>query len=471
MKRNKIIELMKSKKAAVVVGIFLLTMFVLTVISRVVDSFMTPQVIISPMEEKRLEYQVEVEGAIIAEEMQAVYCEEGVRISQIEVEVNDVVEKDDLLFIIDLDNLDEKITDTKSQIKEAEAQIEVLKTQYNTEVAHKNKNVSRAREDYNDVANSTQNSVDTAYNNMMNAYNSMENHYNSSQGDTAEAVSEWETTKNEMEQNYEDLKQAYNEALNTRNESLKTAGRTMEDADEKITMDSSVTTLEASKGKLDEQLVRLENIKNANGKICSEYYGKVLELNIKTGGTATADAALILADYTKKLKFEGTVDEDARALLSEGLKCQIKMKYENNKQDNNNEQNEDLKISKIIEVENESETESGGYKVTVDLSTADVKSSGAAVLSYTKESETYPSCVPVSALYSDADGYYVLAVAESSTIMGIQSTAEKISVTILEQNSEYAAIEGNFNVDSSVITNASKTVNSGERVRVVEEYE
>ena len=88
------------KKQTNAIFLFFSVMAGLTILSRIADSFMIPQVAVSPSEEMELKYPVEIEGRVGTEGEQAVYCRENLRIGDVLVEKNDIVENGDFFPLI-----------------------------------------------------------------------------------------------------------------------------------------------------------------------------------------------------------------------------------------------------------------------------------------------------------------------------------------------------------------------------------
>ena len=89
-------------------------------------------------------------------------------------------------------------------------------------------------------------------------------------------------------------------------------------------------------------------------------------------------------------------------------------------------------------------------------------------LSFTKKSQVYPCCVPLSALRLDSRNQpYVLVVEEGKSVMGAELQARKVSVSVLEQNATMAAIEeGSLGQKDLVIVGSDREIDHGSRVRV-----
>ena len=112
--------------------------------------------------------------------------------------------------------------------------------------------------------------------------------------------------------------------------------------------------------------------------------------------------------------------------------------------------------------------EEGGYRITVQLPAGTLSLGAAAQLQFTRKSQPYACCVPVSALHLDGQNQpYVLAVREVNTVLGPQLQAQKVSVTVLDRNETMAAMEeGTVSPQEKIIVSSDRTIEPGSRVRV-----
>jgi len=79
---------------------------------------------------------------------------------------------------------------------------------------------------------------------------------------------------------------------------------------------------------------------------------------------------------------------------------------------------------------------------------------------------SYNVCVPLSALHSDNSGYFVYTVAEKSTVLGIENVVTRIPVNLTAEDDTNAAIDGPLDRNASVVTDSSKSIDDGSRVRI-----
>ena len=79
---------------------------------------------------------------------------------------------------------------------------------------------------------------------------------------------------------------------------------------------------------------------------------------------------------------------------------------------------------------------------------------------------TYGTCVPVSALHQDSEGYFVYVVRTEQTLMGIENQTVRVGVQVERLDGEYAAVYGGLEGADQVIRGSNKPLHNGDRVRV-----
>lgn len=461
MKReNLLIERKNQRKNGFV--LFLAAMAGMTVLSRFGDSLMVPQVEVGTFEEMALEEPVEIAGRVGTKEKQVLYCKENLRIGQVLVQKNDVVQKGEPLFTIDLQDLSVKMKETEKEIRKCELQIADLENAYREQVNQQKQSLNRAEEDYKAAADATDHQVNQAYAEMEKAraeleqYNSrkpgkdlekkgeeLEQKREEEQQHEEERKYEEEQKGEELAQRYEEKQKLYADAVTAREEALKLAARQVEDAGREIARDNSAALLQMEKENLEHILEGLRELQQKEGRVCAEFDGRILECAMSPGNLTTQEPVMILENFSQPLQFEGVTAENEKVSVEEGTICRLEM-------ENGDTILEEIKISKVTEEED------GSCRVTAELDSDLVSRTGNAVLSFTKESKRYQYCIPLSALYQEASGYYVIGVKESNTILGTQWTAQYVPVTLEESNEGYAAVSGNLSGYDKIVFHASK---------------
>ena len=250
---------------------------------------------------------------------------------------------------------------------------------------------------------------------------------------------------------------AYVDASIAANEAAVTSGRAVAAAGIPQASNSSDRVNEITYEQMELQLEKLETLLENQGKVCAPADGLVTGIYIQTGGMTAETTAVLLADLSKGYRFVGEITREQEKYIGAGDLVTLTA-------NTGRESFEELPVSAV----RADEEKEGVYTVTVQLPEDTLELGAAAALDFTKKSEVYPICVPLSALYLDEKNLpYVLVLDEIDTIMGTETRARKVSVTVLEQNESFAALaEGAVGSQEEVIVSSDKSVDDGSRVRL-----
>ena len=259
---------------------------------------------------------------------------------------------------------------------------------------------------------------------------------------------------------YDDYKakeEAYNEAVKQRQSTIQSANRTLEDAKAPENVDTA-TALTANDDLEEKQLAvdELQKVMDVNGKITAPSDGLITKVNVTTGETTTEDTAIRISDQSAVYKFTATLDKASAKYLSKDDKVTLDL--------GNGTTVEGLTVQSI----DVSAEDKNSYELTVSIPAKVKKLGSIATLKVEKASKKYDTCVPLGALHSDGDKYYVYVINEKDTILGTETAVDKVQVDILDKNNEQAAIEGSFSWGQQFVLTSSKTLRNGDRVRLVE---
>ena len=105
--------------------------------------------------------------------------------------------------------------------------------------------------------------------------------------------------------------------------------------------------------------------------------------------------------------------------------------------------------------------------LTFDLS-GDVTSGAEMTISVGQKSANYDLIVPNSAIKSDTNGKFVLAVTVKSSPLGNRYTAKRVSVEVLASDDNNSAVVADLSGGDYVITTSSAPVSSGDMVRMAD---
>ena len=299
----------------------------------------------------------------------------------------------------------------------------------------------------NDQINTAKDAL-TEAENALSAYNEQQNNSSSASYDE-----QLKTLYND----YKAKEEAYNEAVKQRQSTIQSANRTLEDAKAPENVDTA-TALTANDDLEEKQLAvdELQKVMDVNGKITAPSDGLITKVNVTTGETTTEDTAIRISDQSAGYKFTATLDKASAKYLSKDDKVTLDL--------GNGTTVEGLTVQSI----DVSAEDKNSYELTVSIPAKVKKLGSIATLKVEKASKKYDTCVPLGALHSDGDKYYVYVINEKDTILGTETAVDKVQVDILDKNNEQAAIEGSFSWGQQCVLTSSKTLRNGDRVRLVE---
>lgn len=354
--------------------------------------------------------------------------------------------------VANLDGVEKDIeADVQKEIKKDESGNPITLTQEDKQkireqVNARPENVSLLQ-NANDQINTAKDAL-TEAENALSAYNEQQNNSSSASYDE------------QLKTLYDDYKakeEAYNEAVKQRQSTIQSANRTLEDAKAPENVDTA-TALTANDDLEEKQLAvdELQKVMDVNGKITAPSDGLITKVNVTTGETTTEDTAIRISDQSAGYKFIATLDKASAKYLSKDDKVTLDL--------GNGTTVEGLMVQSI----DVSAEDKNSYELTVSIPAKVKKLGSIATLKVEKASKKYDTCVPLGALHSDGDKYYVYVINEKDTILGTETAVDKVQVDILDKNNEQAAIEGSFSWGQKFVLTSSKTLRNGDRVRLVE---
>ena len=510
---------------------FLILMFLLTILSRAADSLTIAKVTASAATGGVISHNIETDGNITANKDIAISTSADIKIASVEATEGKTVKKGDVLIQLDLDDLKTKLLKAQKDLAVAQATASDKKANKAIEADNKARSLERSYEDYNQTISDADDAVSKAKDNMSEAwkaYNDYKKNHNNNSDDTDTTVSdslqktveekqeaydkavdeldgvEKETEEdvqekikeaqdkvdkakdalseaenalsayNEQQNNnssasydeqlkalYDDYKskeEAYDEAIKQRKSTIQSADRSLEDANTPESVDTA-SALTENDDLQEKQLAvdKLQKVMDAGGKVTAPSDGLVTKVNATTGEATTEDTAIRISDQSAGYKFTATLDKSDAKFLAKDDKVTLDL--------GNGTSVEGLKIQSI----DVSQEDKNSYELTVSIPAKVKKIGTIATLKVEKASKKYDTCVPLTALHSDGDKYYVYVINEKDTILGTETAVDKVQVEILDKNNEQAAIDGTFSWDQKFVLTSSKTLRDGDRVRLLEE--
>ncbi|QBE98299.1 hypothetical protein PMF13cell1_03865 [Blautia producta] len=136
------------KKAGQALAVFLAVMAFLTILSRAAANIITPTVVCIVPQKAALEYEITASGIVKEKQQQAVNTVPGIRVKKVLVSEGDRVSEQDILFELDMEDLEEKNLLKNQEIEKLKLGLSDSREKSRLEQQNKSLEQSRADEDF-----------------------------------------------------------------------------------------------------------------------------------------------------------------------------------------------------------------------------------------------------------------------------------------------------------------------------------
>lgn len=428
----------RKKKIALGFFIFIMFMWLCTVLSKGIYASKLPIVAINRTEEKYIEHIVTVDGIIVAGNKNPITALSGLRVEKLMVQAGDIVEEGDVLFAVDMTDLEEIMGEKQSQISKLQLQIDTLK--YNEELAKERKALDeeRAREDYDTTARYQNTLVERMTDKVSRAEDELDN-----------AGGDDEALRDALQA----AAYAEADAKGQRDTLMKEAERKIEDILWPEGADSTLESYQLDLAALREDLLRYQEIKDVGGQITSTKSGLITDVYISVGGRVPDSAVMLLADDTVPYQFKASLNEEQKSYVELNDKVSLTI--------GGSRKGTDVSVDYLTENANMP----GNYEVYSNLPEGMGTPGLSGTMTRTEAGEKYPYCVSPLAIHTEGFRSYVYVVKERDGILGMEYYVEEVNVKVLDENEYWAAIEGAIDSDSQIVISSTKGVQNGDVVR------
>ena len=407
------------KKALKSLVAFLFVMIICTMLSRFADSLTIPVITTENPKTKTIVDEVKASGRIVKSREEKISIVEGLKIDYVNVSLGSTIKVGDTLVELNIDDLNNKISELRENVEKEE------------------KTIARAIEDYNKAIESKNQSVTTALNEL-NAAEKALNDYAALKDEEKDPM-----TQESLNADYENKKAMYNQVVSEANDTTD-LDRNLQDIKDSVDTEKYYKEIE-----------KLQPLIEAKGLVKSDREGIVTSVFAESGGV-TSDTIISIADKNSGYKFIAQIEKDKRSTVKQGQEVALTL--------NNSQTVDKLTIEAIA-----NSTENPGYldiTVILPVGIGEIDDMGELIISST--AKKYGTCVPLAALrQGENNNYYVLAFSEKETVLGTEKVAKKIEVRVEKKDGEFAAIsDGTIARNEQVIVGSNKTVEDGDRVRL-----
>lgn len=397
--------------------IFLAAMIALTLANNALNELAVAQVNTVNPQRGALERRIDASGQLAAFDAVPVYAEAAVHVDKVHVYAGQQVQAGDPLFTLEAAGLADWVNDAQKTFDDAEKSLEDAQQAFAYAKADMNK---YALDNYADAQKEVE-KAQAAY-------------------DEAVASGASERAVQYKLEALEDAIRSRDRRSNVRDYFDK----------EKALAQAEQTCTEAR-----EDLVDAKRIAG-QPTVTAPFDAQVLSVDIQTGGTASTDgAALMLADLTGQLELTVILSEDEAKYLEIGDEATVSVGSTDY-------------LSTVASITASIQSE-GKYDVRFLLPGDAGRVGMSADAAIRKRTQNYDLLIPLSALRQDNTGYYVYTVVSREGALGAQTTVERADVSVVEQDSTRAAVQGGVSLRDSVASRSDRELHEGDRVRVKED--
>lgn len=433
---------MDKRKKRLITGfiLFLGFMWLCTVVSKSVYASRLAMVSAQKPEVRYIEHVVEANGIVEAGGKQAVIALGGVRVKEVTAHVGDRIEEGDLLFTVDLEDLEEIMKEIRTEMNRVQLQINTILS--NEELARQQKALEeeRARDDYNALSRYQDTLVGRAANEVAKAEEAIDEN-----GESQELLDALQAAA------YAEADARWN-----RDNIIKEAGRNVEDITAAEQQDATLETYQLELAALKEELSRYQELITMEGKITAEKSGLITDIFIQVGGRIPDTASLLLTDDSLPYQFKVILSEEEKKFV--GLNDTVTLKLDGFSS----------KLDASVAYLAESTTSPGRYEIIITLPEEMGVPGLSGTLSRVETGDRQSCCIPTFALHTENNRTFVYVVSEREGILGMEYYVEEINVKVVDQNDDWAAIEGGLSNESRVIISSTDAIQKGDIVRYEE---
>lgn len=340
------------------------------------------------------------------------------------------------------ENQCDTVQDLKDELAAEKLRQQAKKNEASRQEADRRQTLARAQEDYENVVGKNERLVSEA-----------KQKWKESQS-TLQAFVQGEDEEPQDTSAAENAKKAVKTAQKQQKQQNKEAKRALADAAETEAKDNSAEINAVTIAQKQQQLATLQKVKASGGKVKAQMSGVVSSVQLTVGEKTMDTAAFLLADTSGGLRFTTQVSKEDAIYVDTGDTVTLKA---------GDRTWEDMTV---LSTETE---EDHTVKVTVYVPKKTISLGANASMELCKTSEEYSVTLPITAIHSEKDKYFVYTMEKADTVLGGAYVAKKTNVTIAEKNGEYAAMkEGDLSSEDAVIVDSDAVLSAGENVRLQE---
>ena len=424
-------------------------MLIMTFVSRTVYVSRMPRIKWSSPTSSSIRKKLTVDGTVEAVNAQAITGMEGLLVERVCVTTGDQITAGTLLYEVDMEDLETQLAHLEAEERVWQGQVQAQRKEAATEV-------TRAQEDYDTAVAELDREIEEQTKQLENVMEDLDTHmFRIPEEDAADEIwITWADERLRLDREIAERKRAIEDAEFQKEKLLKQADRSIEDAKQAQsevtgaygTGFSAIGQVQSREEKIEVWKELVEN----EGKVTAGQEGTILEIMLQSGMRMGSEAVIRYADAGNGLVFHTMITQDQKSMVHTG--DSVRLSFPGSSEEVSET------IDSIVQ-------ESGSYRVSIRLEPGVGQGRTEAVMEVTSTSEIYDYVVPLKALHNEG-GNCVYVLEEKNGILGTELSVRSLTVRLLEQNEDYAAIADELLTgDIKIVTESDKELSSGIAVK------
>ena len=221
--------------------------------------------------------------------------------------------------------------------------------------------------------------------------------------------------------------------------------------------DTAALDMQAAKKAIEDQKTKIEKLtKDADAQeVTAKVGGTIASVNVTAGDTASADTAIATINQTDRgFTVKITVTNEQAKKVKVGDTAEL-VNYWGDA------------TATLETIGNDPQNPGKNRQLTFRLTGSDIQPDSNITLAIGQKSASYDAIVPTSAIRTDNNGSFVLAIVSKSTPLSTRYTATRVDVQVLASDDKSSAVSG-IGSGEFVITTSTKPIEAGTQVRLAE---
>lgn len=430
-------------------AVFMAAMLIMTFVSRTVYVSRMPRIKWSSPTASSIRNKLTVDGTVESVNAQAITGMEGLLVERVCVTTGDQITAGTLLYEVNMEDLETQLAHLEAEERVWQGQVQAQKQEAATEV-------TRAQEDYDTTMAELDRQIEEQTKKLENVMEDLDTHmFRIPEEDAPDEIwIAWADERVRLDREIAERKRAIEDAGFQKEKLLKQADRSIEDAKQaqsEVTGAygagfSAIGQVQTREEKIEAWKQLVEN----EGKVTAGQEGTILEIMLQSGMRMGSEAVIRYADAENGLVFHTVITQDQKSMVHTG--DSVRLSFPGSSEEVSET------IDSIVQ-------ESGSYRVSIRLEPGVGQGRTEAVMEVTSTSEIYDYVVPLKALHNEG-GNCVYVLEEKNGILGTELSVRSLTVRLLDQNEDYAAIADELLTgDIKIVTESDKELSNGIAVK------